>query len=121
MGVGGLGEDAGNLVPDTVLDFHLPADQIEELDRTVTAGYTAGLGDAGWMDPGSLTRLGMVATTAAKYAWIGPAMLRAVADNRAEVNGRPLDETFSYWAPTVSFLLDRADEARTLAEELGTT
>ena len=57
----------------------------------------------------------MAATIAAKYAWILPAILRAAVEHRDQLNGRPFDEAMQWWAPTVQFLLDRADEARDLA------
>jgi thiamine kinase-like enzyme len=117
VGLGAIGEDAGNLVPDAVLDFHIPADRIDDLYETVAGGYEAGLRDAGWDGPSSAVRLGMAATIAAKYAWILPAMLRAALENRELLNGRPFDEALQWWAPTVGFLLDRADEARNLISE----
>lgn len=119
VGVGAIGEDAGNLVPDAVLDFHVDPARIDDLYETVTNGYAAGLRDAGWQGPDAAARLGMAATIAAKYAWIGPAILRAVVENREELNRRPIDESLKWWAPTVRFLLDRADEARALAAGSG--
>jgi hypothetical protein len=56
----------------------------------------------------------MSATIAAKYAWILPALLRAVREDRELLNRRPLDDAVRWWAPTVRFLLARADEARAL-------
>ena len=114
VGIGTIGEDAGNLVPDAVLDFHLEPAQLDDLYETVADGYAGGLRDAGWQGPDSSVRLGMAATIAAKYAWIAPAMLRAVSEDRAELNRRAIAESLRWWAPTVAFLLDRADEARAL-------
>ena len=102
-------------MPDAVLDFHVAAARIDDLYETVAAGYGAGLRDAGWDGPDSVVRLGMAATIAAKYAWILPAILRAAVERREQLNGRPFDEAMQWWAPTVRFLLDRADEARGLA------
>ena len=82
--------------------------------ETVLAGYAAGLRDAGWDGPDSTVRLGMAATSAAKYAWILPAILRGAIEHRELLNGRPFGEAMAWWAPTVHFLLDRADEARVL-------
>ena len=112
VGIGAIGEDAGNLVPDAVLDFHVGPAQLDELYETIADGYTAGLRDAGWQGTDSSVRLGMAATIAAKYAWIGPAMLRAVSETRADLNRRAIAESLEWWAPTIAFLLDRADEAR---------
>lgn len=114
VGLGSVGEDVGNLVPDSVLDFHVPADQIEPLDAQISNAYNVGLTDArADLDP-HVVRLGMTATMAAKYAWIAPSMARAVIDERDTLNGRPIDDAIEAWAPAVRFLLDRSDEARSL-------
>jgi thiamine kinase-like enzyme len=115
VGIGAVGEDAGNLVPDTVLDFHVGPEHLDDLYDAVAQGYTAGLREAGWAGDGRAVRLPMAATMAAKYAWIGPALARAVAGRHELLNGRPLADTARWWAPTVSFLLERAAEARELA------
>ncbi len=115
VGIGAIGEDAGNLVPDAVLDFHFDPARIDDLYETVANGYIAGLRDAGWPGAESDARLGMAATIAAKYAWIAPAILRAAAEERDLLNRRAIAESLEWWAPTVPFLHDRADEARELA------
>lgn len=114
VGIGALGEDAGNLVPDAVLDFHMTPEQLDELLETVCAGYVEGLADAGWRGSPELVRLGMSATMAAKYAWIGPAVLRAAAEEKEMLNRRPFDDTLQWWAPTVEFLLRQTSLARGL-------
>lgn len=116
VGLGCVGEDVGNLVPDSVLDFHIPVDQIGALDTQITDSYNTGLADAGAsIDPAD-ARLGMTATMAAKYAWIGPALARAVIDERDHVNGQPAGDATRTWAPAVLYVLDRADEARHLID-----
>jgi hypothetical protein len=114
VGIGALGEDAGNLVPDAVLDFHVGPEELGALYEAVADGYAAGLRDAGWTGSGATVRLAMSATMAAKYAWIGPALARAAVEGRELLNGRSIAEAASWWAPTVAFLLDRAAEARAL-------
>jgi hypothetical protein len=114
VGIGAVGEDAGNLVPDAVLDFHVNPEDLDALYETVAAGYAAGLRDAGWFGSDSSVRLAMSATIAAKYAWIGPALAQAVIEGRGFLNGRPIGDAASWWAPTVGFLLARAREAREL-------
>jgi hypothetical protein len=47
---------------------------------------------------------------AAKYGWIAPGMLRALADDRPLLNRRPVGEAVAAWAPTVAFILRRAAE-----------
>ena len=117
VGMGALGEDAGNLVPDAVLDFHVGPEELSTLYDVVADGYAAGLRDAGWAGSDATVRLAMSATMAAKYAWIGPALVRAAIEGRKLLNGRPIAEALSWWAPTVTFLLDRAREARELAAQ----
>ncbi|MGH9227396.1 MAG: phosphotransferase [Acidimicrobiales bacterium] len=117
VGIGALGEDAGNLVPDAVLDFHVGPEELTVLYDAVADGYTAGLRDAGWTGSDATVRLAMSATMGAKYAWIGPALARAAIAGRELLNGRPIAEALSWWAPTVAFLLDRAREARELAAQ----
>lgn len=117
VGKGSVGEDVGNLVPDSVLDFHVPAARIGLLDRVLTDSYLDGLSDAAASINPDLVRLGMTATMAAKYAWIAPAMARAVVEGRDKLNGRPTSEAVAAWAPAVQYLLDRADEARRLIQQ----
>lgn len=117
VGVGALGEDPGNLVPDAALDFHVSPDRLDDLDATVTAGYLDGLRAAGWDGTADLVRLAMATTMAAKYAWIAPAILRATSEGRDQLNRRPTAEAVAAWAPTVHFLLARAREAAELAGE----
>jgi hypothetical protein len=119
VGHGALGEDAGNLVPDTVLDFHQPAGVLDDLHALVLEGYLAGLEAAGWRgDPASI-RLALAAVVAAKYAWIVPAMLGAVHAGRETLNGRPLAEGLAHWAPVADYVLWAGDEARRLGDQIG--
>jgi hypothetical protein len=118
VGLGAIGEDAGNLVPDSVLDFHVEPDRITDLYELVSSEYDAGLRDAGWDGPDLVVRLAMAATIAAKYAWILPALLRAALEDRELVNGRPAPETLRWWTPAIEFIHERADEARQLARRV---
>jgi len=114
VGIGALGEDAGNLVSDAVLDFHVEPAHLDALFDAVLAGYVDGLSDAGWRGSPELVRLGMTATMAAKYAWIGPAILRAAKEENEMLNRRPFDDTLQWWAPTVEYLLRQTSRARDL-------
>jgi len=114
VGAGAVGEDAGNLVADAVLDFHVGPEHLDALFDAVLTGYVEGLADAGFRASPDVVRLGMTATLAAKYAWIGPAVLRAAVDEKEMLNRRPFDDTLQWWAPTVEFLLRQTSRARDL-------
>ncbi|HEX8802728.1 MAG TPA: hypothetical protein VF743_01005 [Acidimicrobiales bacterium] len=119
VGIAALGEDAGNLVPDAVLDFHVPAASLGDLHEAVAAGYTDGLRAAGWDGPPALVRLAMAAVVAAKYGWIAGSLLRVVTEDRPQLNRRPTGDALAWWAPTVGYVVERAAEARRLAAALG--
>ena len=122
VGAGALGEDIGNLVPDSVFDLFVPAEALPELDEAVFGGYVSGLREAGWQGDERLVRLGMHAS-AVKYEWLGPLMVQKASDaehvgyggSRA-VDSGPL---YAERAATLAFLVSWAEEARELAEELG--
>jgi hypothetical protein len=118
VGIGAIGEDVGNLVPDAVLDFHIAPGLIDELYERLVRGYTAGLREAGWRGADSLPRAAMSMTIAAKYAWIAPELEHAVAEQREMLNRRPLNETLKWWEPAVVFIEERTREAHALLDAL---
>ena len=67
VGIGALGEDVGNLVPDAVLDFHVPAAGVDSLFTTVYEGYATGVRESGAKVADTDIELAMRATIAAKY------------------------------------------------------
>ena len=69
VGDGALGEDIGNLVPDSVFDLHVPHELLGELDERLTNAYLQGLREAGWTGDARLVRLGICAS-AVKYDWL---------------------------------------------------
>jgi hypothetical protein len=74
-------EDVGNLVPDSVLDHFVAADQMPRLEQAVYEGYVRGLRAAGWDDDPRLVRLGMW-SSAVKYDWLAPFTLSQVGLER---------------------------------------
>ena len=123
VGEGALGEDVGNLVPDSVFDLFVPARKLASLDREVFDGYLSGLREAGWDGDERTVRLGMCAS-AIKYEWLGPLMLqRASNANQLDYGGRKTVDRQRLYAErgiALAFLASWAEEARALAEELGT-
>lgn len=121
-GVGALGEDVGNLVPDSVFDLLHPASILPDLDRVVFGAYLRGLRDGGWDGDERLVRLAMCASSI-KYDWLGPAMLlRAMGDERpVGYGGAAVDDPtilFRARAAGLAFLVGWANEARRLADVL---
>ena len=121
-GIGSAGEDPGNLVPDSVFDLRHPASILTELDRTVFDAYLAGMRDAGWDGDERRVRLAMTACVC-KYDWIAGATLARAA---TETPTQPIygDEEVeaevlvASRAAVLSFLVERAAEARNLAGKL---
>lgn len=77
-GEGGLGEDVANLIVDSVADGLMDAALLPQITVEVTDGYLAGLRDGGCrVDPDAVRRA-IAVCGAAKYCWLGPAVLRRV-------------------------------------------
>jgi hypothetical protein len=119
-GVGAIGEDPGNLVPDSVFDHFIPAAEMPDLEQAVFEGYLAGLREAGWDGRDSEARLGMVASCV-KYAWLLPLMLQRAADETHGAYHQPADSAALYRARGISlaFLTGWLDEALALAGQAG--
>ncbi|MGH8878663.1 MAG: phosphotransferase [Stackebrandtia sp.] len=80
LGHGAVGEDIGNLIPDTVLDGLFDVRQLDEIRETVTDSYIEGYRSAGGPVPDADIRRAVALTGAAKYAWLAPMMLRRLTD-----------------------------------------
>lgn len=78
-GDGAIGEDIGNLIPDSIFDLGLPVSVLPELEETLPAHYIAGLRESGWSGDDRLVRLAIHAS-AIKYDWFAPRLLQN-ADN----------------------------------------
>jgi hypothetical protein len=119
VGVGAVGEDAGNMVPDCVFDGFLPADALPALAEGVWASYLGGLRDAGWAGDERLARLGFTAAGAVKYCWLAEWSLRKVlAGQLASYGGyseRSSDELLTTYAAVFALLLGWAEEAYALS------
>jgi Phosphotransferase enzyme family len=105
VGIGAVGEDAGNLVPDSVFDGFLAPERIDELHDLVWTEYLAGLRDSGWPGEEPDARLGFCVGAALKYVWVRP---RVAA-------GRPLEGGPEATTACLALLDRLADEARGLA------
>lgn len=100
-GLGALGLDAGNLVPDTIFDGFMPVEQGPELRDAVWDGYVAGLVESGVAIDADELRYVFLAATALKFAWIpGTAFARGRED---ALGGR--------WLSTFPLLVSWAEES----------
>ncbi|GAA1958438.1 phosphotransferase [Catenulispora subtropica] len=122
LGDGAVGEDAGNLVPDSFFDWPLRPGFAEHLPEAVTEAYLAGLDAAGWRGDRRLAVLGMRAA-AVKYDWLMPWCLKAAMadEHRAYGSGERVDPDVRYQARAAGLAICArwADEAMELAESLG--
>ena len=121
-GLGAIGEDAGNLVPDAVFDHFVPAADLPALEQAVYEGYLAGLRAAGWRDDPRLVRLGMWSSSV-KYDWLAALTLAQVAQERQRRYGGEgeVDARFKFAERSRALLFNAgwARQALDLADELG--
>jgi hypothetical protein len=121
-GVGAIGEDPGNLVPDSVFDHFIPAAQMPGLEQAVFEGYLAGLREAGWDDDPRLVRLGMW-SSAVKYDWLAAFTLSQVSQQRQYRygGGGEVDAGFKFRERSRALLFNAgwARQALDLADALG--
>ena len=100
-GLGALGIDAGNLVPDAIFDGFVALPEAEQAREAVWDGYLAGLADAGLAVDEEELRYVFLAATALKFAWIpGTALARG-----------PDDEIGRRWLEIFPLLVTWADES----------
>jgi len=122
FGLGALGEDIGNLIPDAVFDLFLPARFLPVLETAVFDAYEAGLRESGWDGDIRLARLGMW-SSAVKYDWLGPAtVIGAQTSDHLRYGGvESVDPVhkLSERAAGLLHLADWAEKALELAEGVG--
>lgn len=121
VGIGALGEDIGNLVPDAAFDLFVEAHQLPDLRGMVLSAYVDGLGDSGWNGDPRVVELAMAAS-AVKYDWLTPLMLeRASESSHRLYGGSETVDSADLYAKRGAALLDNAQQglhALQLAEEL---
>jgi hypothetical protein len=80
-GEGGIGEDAANLIVDSVADGLMDVALLPDIADAVTEGYVAGLRDGGWRGSPETVRRAIVVCGAAKYCWFAPLALGRVIND----------------------------------------
>jgi thiamine kinase-like enzyme len=106
VGDGGIGEDIGNLLIDSVADGHVDVDSLPELVSALTDGYVEGLAGA---VPADAVAHGIRASACAKYAWFGPRAVDRIAreegiGSRFYDVGGTVTEKLARWRPMVALL-----------------
>ena len=120
-GDGAIGEDVGNMIPDSVFDLQFPATQLDELESSLVAAYLHGLRTAGWIGDDRLAVLGVHAS-AVKYDWLVPRLLaQAGHESHASYGGVIADsqELFQARWAGLALMARWADLAMVEAEALG--
>ena len=125
IGYAALGEEVGKMVSTSVLFFEVPSSQGAALLDAASEGYLAGLRDAGWTLDETLVRgVHFAARVSASLHWActAAAFPYVIVTSEREggkawvtrVFGCTPEELLERWAPISYWLLDLADEARSL-------
>ncbi|MEZ5237917.1 MAG: phosphotransferase [Microthrixaceae bacterium] len=122
VGRGAVGQDPGHLVCAELLEHHFDPGLCGELDRAVWQGYSSGLEDSGWPHDPRWARLAMC-VAALGFVWLPAAMVDS-ADHEGPTGyaggpGHDLVEVFDRRGRVLAWMLERMDEARELAAQLG--
>ncbi len=119
-GDGALGEDLGNLIPDSVFDLFLPHEDLDALASRAEAAYLAGVAAGGWVGDERWVRLG-IRSSAAKYRWLVHRLLEVPDIAAIAYGGRPVprDDLYAARAAGLELLGRWAQEALDLGAELG--
>lgn len=123
VGIGAVGEDVGNLVPDTLFDFFVEAERGGELLEAVRESYLEGLREAGWRGDERLVAFGLAASASVKYIWMLPWLAERALDEEAvaalaAASGIPAAEVFARRGEVMCLLVELDREAKRLANEL---
>jgi hypothetical protein len=124
VGVGAIGEDPANLLPEVMLElFQDSFRHADRLRHSIGSGYLSGLRDGGWDGDERLVQFAFAAAAALKYGWIAPRLAATIGDESAlaaleYVYALPAEEVVERRARVVVLLHDLATEARTLALDL---
>lgn len=123
-GSGAIGTDAGDLFGESFGLEELDGVEPGELDLAIFESYVDGLRAAGWSGDPLVVRFAYTAFCALKHTFsVGLFWLRDVEDEGGQARwkhifGRPFADLARREARLVCYLLDLADEARSLADLL---
>ena len=122
VGMGSVGEDVGNLIPDACFDHFIAATELPHLEEVVFSGYLQGLRLAGWHDDPRLVQLGMWSSSV-KYDWLAALTLAQLREDKQYRYGGEgeIDAAFKFGerGQGLFFLTQWARKAIALADQLG--
>jgi phosphotransferase family enzyme len=105
VGIGPIGEDAANLIATAVLDLHVRPALLRPLHRAVVSAYHAGLAEGGWSWSLDETDHAIRISSAVKFAWVLPDLLRAAARGAAALGGHLLADVAEPWAAVAAHVV----------------
>jgi hypothetical protein len=121
VGLGAAGEDLGNLLGVSLLNFDVAAGHAAQLADRLLHSYLAGLQDAGWRGDPRPVQVAYAAVAALRCVFsttgwpvsiaLDPERYVAETEQRWQ---RPIGEIMEQWSATTLFLLDQARLARSL-------
>lgn len=119
-GIGAVGEDAGNLVPDSMLDLFIDGRKYaSSLTEAIYAEYCSGLRAAGAKVPPEVVRFALTATAGLKYVWMIPRMVVTADEQAAAQQFRvSVEELYAQRGAVMRHMLTLADEARGLIPDV---
>ena len=120
IGPGPIGAEIATLAFGTLRRCEFEGARAAELDAAVFEGYVSGLRDAGWQGPVEQVRLGYTAAIALRWT-VQAGILNMLAHGAEAVRTSqnvivPPEAVLDQHVHLARFLLDRADEARRLAD-----
>ncbi len=122
-GLGAIGSDLNSLIQTSIILLEHPFTSLDDLERTAIQAYIEGLREAGWKGPVGLARLGYLIYSSLHFTLIFPGGVtwwtaEEQYDFAMQQFGMAGKELRQAYLNMFSALLDRADEARRLANDL---
>jgi hypothetical protein len=121
-GPGGLGNDLGELLGNSLYFFDYDPQDVETFESALLDGYLTGIADNRVRVDPRLVRLGYLISLSFWMAtlpgWTPFRLPPESGSNVQAMNGHSAEEVLAGWVHLNAFCLDRADEARRLIQQL---
>ena len=122
-GIAAVGEEIANLLAASLIWLEHDAREARDLDEAVFSGYLNGLRDSGWHGDARLVRLGYISACVLRWGMVGLWWFQSLGDSTREATlethwNHPLTELAAQWAGTETYLLNLAEEAYQLQQDL---